>query len=76
MTLLVECSPVDWKGRVQSPVRDQPKSIKLKLIVTQLGTRLLWDGVGGKVPSALHLSFGSFRRVANPGFPQDEVGTA
>ena len=71
----VECSPVDWKGRVQSMVRDQPKSIKLKLIVTKLGTKRLWDGVGGKEPSAPHLSCGSFRCVANPGFPQDEVGT-
>ena len=71
MTLSVECSPVDWKGRVQYPVRDQPKSIKLH----GNGTRLLWDGVGGKVPSAPHLSCGSFRRVANPGFHQDEVGT-
>ena len=37
---------VDWETRVQSPVRDYPKSLKLEFTSTQLITQQIWDRVG------------------------------
>ena len=37
---------VDWETRVQSPVRDYPKSLKLEFTSTQLITQQIWDRLG------------------------------
>ena len=68
MALSLECSPVDWEAWVW----DMTKTMKLKLTASIYGIE--W---GGKVQYHLHCTKGciSSKRVANPGFPLDQVGT-